>query len=144
MVVIASRKHFRPNNLSMEEFSRSSRIVRGREKSSSQQILENVRRQGFLLNIFMNCDSTEAVKVALARGLGLGVLYRRHVDEEIKAGELKVIKISGLKTHIQSFIIYKGENNFRLRPRNFSNYCDSLSITEKTMSPGRSDRRSLR
>jgi DNA-binding transcriptional LysR family regulator len=59
--------------------------------------------------MFMKCDSAQAVKVAVARGLGLGILYRNHVEQEIKTGELKVIEVPALKKDIQSFIIYKVE-----------------------------------
>jgi DNA-binding transcriptional LysR family regulator len=43
----------------------------------------------------------------VARGLGLGLLYRSHVEQEIKTGELKILQVPDLKKYIQSFIIYK-------------------------------------
>ena len=55
----------------------------------------------------MKCDSAQGVKVAVAKGLGVGLLYRNHVEQEIRRGELKVLNVPSLKMHIQSFIIYK-------------------------------------
>jgi DNA-binding transcriptional LysR family regulator len=55
----------------------------------------------------MKSDSAQGVKVAVAQGLGVGLLYRSHVEQEIRRGELKVLNVPGLKTHIQSFIIDK-------------------------------------
>jgi DNA-binding transcriptional LysR family regulator len=109
MVVIISRQHplARQHSLALRELARGPLIIRGRKKSSSQQILDDVKRQGFQLNIFMKCDSPQGVKVAVARGLGLGLLYRNHVEQEIKRGELKIIQVPDLKKYIQSFIIYK-------------------------------------
>jgi DNA-binding transcriptional LysR family regulator len=57
----------------------------------------------------MKSDSAQGVKVAVAQGLGVGLLYRSHVEQEIRKGELKVLNVPGLKKHIQSFIIYKAE-----------------------------------
>jgi DNA-binding transcriptional LysR family regulator len=109
MVVIVSRQHplARQHSLTLPELARVPLIVRGRKKSSSQQILDEVEQQGFQLNILMKCDSPQGVKVAVARGLGLGLLYRNHVDQEIKTGELKILQVPDLKKYIQSFIIYK-------------------------------------
>jgi DNA-binding transcriptional LysR family regulator len=109
MVVIVSRQHplARQHSLTLRELARGPLIIRGRNKSSSQQILDDVRQQGFQLNIFMKCDSAQGVKVAVARGLGLGLLYRSHIEQEIKTGELKIIQVPDLKKYIQSFIIYK-------------------------------------
>jgi DNA-binding transcriptional LysR family regulator len=111
MVVIISRRHplAGKRDLRISELARGPLIIRGRKKSSSQLILKEVEQQGYRLNIFMKCDSAQAVKVAVARGLGLGLLYRSHVEQEIKTGELKVIEVPGLKKYIQSFIIYKAE-----------------------------------
>jgi DNA-binding transcriptional LysR family regulator len=109
MVVIVSRQHplARQRSLTLRELARGPLIIRGRNKSSSQQILDDVRQQGFQLNIFMKCDSPQGVKVAVARGLGLGLLYRSHVKQEVKTGQLKIIQVPDLKKYIQSFIIYK-------------------------------------
>ena len=111
MVVVISKRHplAGRRELTIAELARGPLIIRGRKKSSSQQILDEVQEQGFQLNIFMKCDSAQAVKVAVVQGLGLGLLYRSHVEQEVKAGELKLIEVSGLKKYIQSFIIYKAE-----------------------------------
>jgi DNA-binding transcriptional LysR family regulator len=68
-----------------------------------------LEQHGFELNVLMKCDSAQGVKVAVAQGLGVGLLYRSHVEQEIRTGELKVLTVAGLKTHVQSSIIYKAE-----------------------------------
>src|ERR1044071_5035562 len=111
MVVIVSKQHAlsKKRKLTMAELAQAPLIVRTRRNSSSKQILGEVERHGFELNVLMKCDSAQGVKVAVARGLGVGLLYRSHVEQEIRRGELKVLSVPGLKTHIQSFIIYKAE-----------------------------------
>jgi DNA-binding transcriptional LysR family regulator len=109
MVVIVSKQHApcRKRELTMAELVEGPLIVRARRKSSSNQILEEVEQHGFQLNVLMKCDSAQGVKVAVAQGLGVGLLYRSHVEQEIRTGELKVVNVTGLKKYIQSFIVYK-------------------------------------
>lgn len=94
--------------LSIIEFAQAPLIIRERYKSASRQLLDQVESQGFSLNILMRCDTANAVKYAVMSGLGLGLIYRDHVQNEIKTNRLKVIKVHGLKeTSVQSFIVYK-------------------------------------
>ena len=111
MLVIVSKHHAlaKKRQLTMAELAQAPLIVRTRRNCSSKQILRKVEQHGFELNVLMKCDSAEGVKVAVAQGLGVGLLYRSHVEQEIRRGELKVLNVRGLKKHIQSFIIYKTE-----------------------------------
>ncbi len=93
----------------MAELAQAPLIVRTRRNSSSKQILGEVERHGFELNVLMKCDSAQGVKAAVAKGLGVGLLYRSHVEQEIRTGEIKVLKVKGLKKMVQSFIIHKAE-----------------------------------
>ena len=94
----------------MAELAQASLIVRTRRKSSpSKQILAELEQHGFEFNVLMKCDSAQGVKVAVAKGLGVGLLYRSHVEQEVRRGELKVLNVPGLTKRIQSFIIYKAE-----------------------------------
>jgi LysR family transcriptional regulator, low CO2-responsive transcriptional regulator len=109
MVVIVSKQYAlsKKRKLTMAELAQAPLIVRTRRNSTSKQILADVEQHGFELNVLMKCDSAQGVKVAVAKGLGVGLLYRKHVEQEIRRGELKVLNVPGLKMHIQSFIIYK-------------------------------------
>lgn len=66
-----------------------------------------IRRRGFDLKIVLQCESAEAVKIAVQNGIGVGLLYLARVAGEIAKGELVAIKVPELKeiTH-QSFITY--------------------------------------
>jgi DNA-binding transcriptional LysR family regulator len=67
----------------------------------------------------MKCDSAQGVKVAVGQGLGIGLLYRSHVEKEIRTGELKALNVTGLKKHVQSFIIYRAERPISPAAREF-------------------------
>jgi len=111
MVAIVSKQHAlaKKQKLTMAELAQAPLIVRTRRNCSSNQILGEVVQHGFELNVVVKCDSAEGVKVAVVQGLGVGLLYRSHVEQEIRKGKLKVLNVPGLKQHIQSFIIYKAE-----------------------------------
>ena len=55
----------------------------------------------------MECESAEAVKLAVMKNLGVGVLYRDHLKAEVRRGDLKILSIPDLRPiAIESFIIY--------------------------------------
>ena len=110
MVTVVSSTHplARRTELSIVEFVAAPLIIREHQKSASRQILDQVEGQGLCPNILMKCDTAKAVKMAVMSGLGLGLIYKEHVGEEIRAGKLKIVKIQGLKeAKIQSFIVHK-------------------------------------
>ena len=122
MVAIVSKQHalFKKRELTMAELAQASLIVRTRRKSSpSKQILAELEQHGFEFNVLMKCDSAQGVKVAVAKGLGVGLLYRSHVEQEVRRGELKVLNVPGLTKRIQSFIIYKAEKPISPTAREF-------------------------
>lgn len=112
MVVIVSKQNAlsKKRKLTMAELAQAPLIVRTRRNSSpSRQIMGELEQHGFEFNVLMKCDSAQGVKAAVAKGLGIGLLYRSHVEQEIRTGELKVLTVTGLKTQVQSSIIYKAE-----------------------------------
>jgi len=112
MVVIVSKQNAlsKKRKLTMAELAQAPLIVRTRRNSSpSKQIMGELEQHGFEVNVLMKCDSAQGVKAAVAKGLGIGLLYRSHVEQEIRTGELKVLTVTGLKTQVQSSIIYKAE-----------------------------------
>ena len=104
-----SAKHVpvKRKKLTLAALARLPLIVKQRSQSKTLDLLKQIEQQGVELNVFMECESAEAVKLAVMKNLGVGVLYRDHLKAEIRRGELKVLSISDLKpTAIESFIIY--------------------------------------
>jgi len=54
----------------------------------------------------MHCETAEAVKAAVKRRMGFGILYRDLVQADIQRGDLRIIRVPGLEMHTDSFIIY--------------------------------------
>lgn len=73
------------------------------------KILNQIEERGFHLTIVMQCETAEAVKAAVKTRMGLGILYRDLVEPDIQRGDLRIIRVPGLKMHIDSLIIYPKE-----------------------------------
>jgi DNA-binding transcriptional LysR family regulator len=69
--------------------------------------LRELLRQGYKPNIAVQCDISEAVKAAVQRELGVGILYRSTVEADLKTRDLKILHVPELeKIRTKSFIIY--------------------------------------
>ena len=54
----------------------------------------------------MRCDSPEAIKTAVSKKLGVGILYEDAVKECLAGGVFKKLRISGLSMEGNSYIVY--------------------------------------
>jgi DNA-binding transcriptional LysR family regulator len=110
LVAFVSTKHpfARKTRISLAELARQPLILKERSESKTRELLKQIEQRGFELNVFMECESAEAVKAAVIKGLGVGVLYRDHLNTEVRRGDLKIVRISDLKRiDSKSFILYK-------------------------------------
>ena len=95
-------------------------IIRRGRLTKTRQHLNQIEQKGFQLNILMECESAEAVKIATMQGMGMGIAYRDHIDSEIRKGELKILKIPGLKpANAQSFVVYQRDKPLSPNARTF-------------------------
>jgi len=76
---------------------------------SFRNILSQIEKQGFNLNVVMHCDSSDALKSAVKEGIGIGIIYRDLAGAEIERKEFKVIRFDGLMMRSESYIIYPKE-----------------------------------
>jgi DNA-binding transcriptional LysR family regulator len=109
IVVVVSDKHpfAKKAVLTKAEFAQGPLIIRNRGQGRPSDFLRQIEKEGFRLNILMECESGQAVKIAVTKGMGIGILYRDAVESEIEAGSLKTLKIAGLKRiNGKSFVVY--------------------------------------
>jgi LysR family transcriptional regulator, low CO2-responsive transcriptional regulator len=108
VVIFVSTRHplASKDEFTMAEFANGPLVVRKGRGAKTWDILEQVEAQGLPLNILMECESAEALKAAVSRGMGLGILYQDHLEAELGRGELKLIKVAGLrKIESKSYIV---------------------------------------
>jgi LysR family transcriptional regulator, low CO2-responsive transcriptional regulator len=65
--------------------------------------------QGYRTNFALRCEVSQAVKVAVQTGMGIGIIYRNAIARRLAGGSLKVINVPELKEMgIKSVIAYDG------------------------------------
>lgn len=63
---------------------------------------------GLIPNIALECGSADAVKAAVVKGLGVGLLFRARIEDDISRGDLSVVKVPELlRLSRKSFIVYQ-------------------------------------
>jgi DNA-binding transcriptional LysR family regulator len=112
----------RKRHLMLTDLAQVPLIVR-RGSLGTRQYLNQIQEKGLKLNNFMEYESGEEVKIATTKALGVGIAFRGHIESGLSSGEIKILKIPGLRSvSAQSCIIFEKEAGF-------------LHITFATQSP---------
>ncbi|HEX9743745.1 MAG TPA: LysR family transcriptional regulator [Nitrospiraceae bacterium] len=102
-------------------------------KKESTSIVEIVRR-GYELKIVLQCESAEAVKIAVQSGLGVGLLFSGRVAGEIAKGELRAINVPELEEITrQSFIMYARNKPLSASAENFIQTLRSMRTSDRAL-----------
>ena len=97
-----AKSPFVGKKITLTELFRIPLVVRRRSTT-----LRELLKQGYKPNIAVQCDVSEAVKAAVQRELGVGILYRETVEADLKSRDLKILHVPELeKIRTKSFIIY--------------------------------------
>jgi len=78
-------------------------------KHGRQRTLLNGYLSGFDARprIAMEVDSSELLKRLIVADLGMGILPRANVEDDAKAGLLKIVKVEGMKLHRELALIFR-------------------------------------
>jgi len=92
--------------LDLEDLAETPVIVRD-GRGASQKMLKQLECRGLTLNVSLRCVSPDAVKAAVRRKMGVGILFYNQIEQDVKRKELKALKFSGLpKLEESSYIVY--------------------------------------
>ena len=94
--------------IAVDELGRFGFVIRKRpgRSGTTDQYIEDLRKQGAYLKVAMRCDTPEGVKEAVRNKLGVGLLFRGSVENNIKRGEFKAIKLPLDAAEGTYFIVY--------------------------------------
>jgi DNA-binding transcriptional LysR family regulator len=88
------------------ELSQQPLIVRERGSGTRECIEESLRRQGVVTKTFMELGSDEAIKRAVAVGLGISIVPVGVVENEVKLGVIKQYRLKAQRLHLDYFMVY--------------------------------------
>lgn len=102
MVLIVGPQHplaerAEPQGIDARELERTPIIVRERGSGTRDVVEDALQRQQLAIVPVMSLGSTEAVKNAVAEGLGAAFVSRRTVELELSSGRLRVLALRGFQ-----------------------------------------------
>jgi DNA-binding transcriptional LysR family regulator len=111
MILVASRHHplARLRQVSLRDIQRTPFLVRssgGQDGTIARRLKALEEQAGIKLTIGMRFESPNAVKEAVQRNMGIGVVYEDVARYDLRRGELKTLRIRGLSLEGQTYIIY--------------------------------------
>ena len=137
IVLFVSARHplARKKDLTLSEIAAEALIVhRGIRRGTGEitlDILKHIENRGHRPNILMECSSGEAVKAAVMRGAGIGILMQGHLLDEMRRDEVKILKISDVNDlRIPSFVIYQKD---KVLSKYAQEFLDLLKRSEQLM-----------
>ena len=96
------------NQLTLEDLGRHGFVVREPlvGPGATAQFIRRLKDQGVKLKVVMYCETPEAVKSAVSRRMGVGILFKDVVADSLRKGEIKelTLPVEGLEG--TSFIVY--------------------------------------
>lgn len=84
------------SSISLDEFKKEPLIIRERGSGTRRVFTDVIDPEKNHLNIVMEIGDTEAIKKSARAGLGVAVMSRAAVEEEIKAKTLRATRIEGV------------------------------------------------
>jgi DNA-binding transcriptional LysR family regulator len=109
LIVFVAPNHPLANRkiISFSELNASQLAATGGRTSTTAKILKGLAPEGLTAKITIRCETPEAVKVFVGKGIGVGLLFAGSIMPEIKKGLFKPLKLTGAKLTGQSQIVYR-------------------------------------
>jgi DNA-binding transcriptional LysR family regulator len=108
LIAVASRSFDARKGIGIREIAASPIVMREQGSGTRKEFEKILEREGIdphQLNIVGLFGSTDAVKQAVKEGMGISIISRRSVKDEIKCGMLREIKIKDADMKRQFYII---------------------------------------
>jgi DNA-binding transcriptional LysR family regulator len=99
--LLANRK-----SVSLSDLNDAAVVIRG-GRGTTERFVEKLQARGAKLKVSLRCVSPDAVKAAVRREMGIGILFHNLVEDELKRKEFKVLKLKSPIAPVgNSFIVY--------------------------------------
>lgn len=94
--------------VTLSELLREPLVLRGASgvESTRKRILMELKKTGRQPKVAAFYDSAAAVKVAVRKNTGVGLLYEQTVKHDAQKGDFKVLKIDDLNFYVDTFFVH--------------------------------------
>ena len=116
----------RKKKLNLADLAETPVVVR-EGRLTTQKILKQLESRGLTLNVTLRCVSPDAVKEAVRRKAGIGILFYNQIEQEVKRKALKILNFPGLPTLVgNSYIVYSKSKPLSSAANDFLNLVRSM------------------
>ena len=118
--------------LDLEDLAETPVVVR-EGRGTTQKILKQLLEcRGLTLNVTLRCASPDAVKEAVRRKTGVGILFYNQIEQDVKRKALKILNFSGLPKLVgNSYIVYSKSKPLSSAANDFLNLVRSMKPRQK-------------
>jgi DNA-binding transcriptional LysR family regulator len=111
LVAIAPPSHplARKHSVTVEQLCTEPFVVRDTGSETKSFVERELARRGLLVSAVMSVGSTEAVKRAVAAGIGVAIVSKLSIDLEVRARRLTVLPIRGLNIRRPLYAVVRGK-----------------------------------
>jgi DNA-binding transcriptional LysR family regulator len=122
--LIVSAKHPIGETISRAKLSREPLLIR-EEGSATRQVTERALREaGITVRPAMELDHTETIKRAVVAGLGIAFVSRYAIEDEVRAGRLRVVGVEKLKIRRHFHVIHDERRPLSASARAFVDFLE--------------------
>jgi DNA-binding transcriptional LysR family regulator len=98
----------------------------------TEKMLKRLTRRGINPNVILRCVSPEAVKAAVRQNMGVGILFYRLIEDDVKRRNLSLLNVSGLPTVVgKSYIVYSKHKTLSAAAIDFLSILRSMKQRER-------------
>ncbi|MED4224501.1 LysR family transcriptional regulator [Neobacillus cucumis] len=124
LILVCSQEHSWGDQIEIEELT-NERMIWRESISGTRLIVENMLRENAILekiDSYMELGSTQAIKSAVEANLGISILPRLTVVNELEQGILREVKIAGIKIKRDLWLVKKSHRFNKLAVTNFLDF----------------------
>jgi DNA-binding transcriptional LysR family regulator len=93
--------------VSIQELADQPFVLREPESSGTELVRRFFNDRRLDIKVAMEVSSHESIKIAVAEGLGISAIGRRWIDNEVKLGQIAILKVPDFKLSIRHRIVQR-------------------------------------
>ncbi len=130
LVIIAGKSHpfYDKLYINIEELDGHKLIEREEGSTERNQYERLLHDNGINMKKVWNCTNIQAIKNAVIRGRGLGIVSKMSIAKEVEDGSIRIINVNNIKVSREINIIYHKDKYISRLIDEFINICKEINL----------------